>query len=255
MLLINEVYGPTIQGEGPSAGRRCVFLRVVNCNSSCVYCDTPYTWNWTGTSHSHPEKFDRKTETHKMSLESVFDKILELDASTHEHIVDPWRRNDPFSDKKPMLVISGGEPFLQQKNLYRLAHKLKLRNWWIEVETNGTIAPRYLFVDEIDQINCSPKLRNSGDPEHKRIVPHVLNELARLDKTNFKFVVSSPYDMVEIESLVMRHGMREVFLMPLGRTQSELVRTTPVVARLAARYKFNFSPRIHIEKWGNLRGV
>jgi 7-carboxy-7-deazaguanine synthase len=246
MLLINELFGPTVQGEGPSAGRRCVFLRLVNCSLSCVWCDTPYTWNWTGTSHSHPEKFDRATETHKMPIDDVYHKLIELDSNRDIYDGRPYQ---------PMLVISGGEPFLQQKNLYRLAHKLKLRGWRIEVETNGTIAPRYLFVDEVDQINCSPKLRNSGDPEHKRIVSHVLEELAQLDKTNFKFVVGSPYDMVEIESLVVRYKMREVWLMPLGRTQSELARTTPVVGRLATRYKFNFSPRIHIEKFGDRRGV
>jgi organic radical activating enzyme len=45
-LLVAEMFGPTFQGEGPSAGQRAVFVRTSRCNLSCSWCDTPHTWDW-----------------------------------------------------------------------------------------------------------------------------------------------------------------------------------------------------------------
>ncbi|HHK7228110.1 TPA: hypothetical protein ACQXLV_002143, partial [Streptococcus pneumoniae] len=42
-LPVSEVFGPTIQGEGPHAGRTCHFIRLGGCNLSCSWCDTPYS--------------------------------------------------------------------------------------------------------------------------------------------------------------------------------------------------------------------
>ena len=216
-------------------------------------CDTPYTWNWTGTDFKHPEKFDREKELHKMSNADVLNRLLELNSKWD--VLAPRDTTIPMIDNGPMLVISGGEPFLQQKALYHIVHYLKRRGWWVEIETNGTVPPRIYFTDELDQINCSPKLANSGDPLERRIVPHVLTELARMDKTNFKFVVGTEYDMNEIESLCTKFDLRNIWLMPLGRTMFELSETAPMVETMAKRYGFNYSPRKHIELWGSKRGV
>ena len=39
-----EIFGPTIQGEGPNAGARCVLVRVKNCDFRCEFCDSRFTW-------------------------------------------------------------------------------------------------------------------------------------------------------------------------------------------------------------------
>ena len=42
-LVVAEVFGPTVQGEGPSAGRRASFIRLGGCNLHCDWCDTKFT--------------------------------------------------------------------------------------------------------------------------------------------------------------------------------------------------------------------
>jgi len=79
MLKVNEIFGPTIQGEGKSSGMPCAFLRLSLCNLHCIWCDTPYTWNWKGTPFSHPEKFDQEKEIHIMSNEEILETLKTID--------------------------------------------------------------------------------------------------------------------------------------------------------------------------------
>lgn len=239
MLTVNEVYGPVVQGEGKSAGKEVMFLRLSGCNLACTWCDTPYTWNWKGTKFLHTEKFDKKAETHKMSAQEVYIQL---------------------TTKAPTcksLVISGGEPMLQQKELIPLMIMLKEDNYWIEVETNGTVVPLDQFITLIDQINCSPKLENSGrdNPSKKREIPKALTALSGSSKTSFKFVVSSNQDMPEILRLIKEYAMKEVYLMPEGKTREEQEARQEEVRKISKHYGFKFSPRLHVLEWGNKRAV
>jgi len=152
-LAVSEIFGPTIQGEGKTAGKPVVFLRLAGCNLACVWCDTPYTWNWIGTKFQHALKFNPKEQVKTLQMSDVLHQILEIGSQVKA------------------LVISGGEPLLQQQQLIPLLEALKAQGWWIEVETNGTIVPQSSFLALVDQVNCSPKLSNSGtDNDNKRIV-------------------------------------------------------------------------------------
>src|SRR5262245_52198924 len=62
-LVVSEVFGPTWQGEGPSIGRRCGFVRLGRCNLACTWCDTPYTWDW--------ERYDPAKELHRRLVTEV----------------------------------------------------------------------------------------------------------------------------------------------------------------------------------------
>src|SRR5262249_7493061 len=88
-LVVSEVFGPTWQGEGPSIGRRCGFVRLGRCNLACTWCDTPYTWDW--------ERYDPAKELHRRAVTEV---VSDLEAMAID-----------------MVVISGGEPMLQQSHL------------------------------------------------------------------------------------------------------------------------------------------
>lgn len=235
MLKVNEVFGPTVQGEGKSAGMPCAFLRLANCNLHCIWCDTPHTWNWVGTSFAHQEKFEKEKEVHPMTDEEVVKKLQEIGEKA--------------------LVISGGEPFLQHKQLISLCQKLKGLGYWIEIETNGTIFPNQELVNLVDQINCSPKLSNSLDSRKLRIRSQALSQLAICKKVNFKFVISRSEDMIEVFGLVNDFQLKEVRLMPESRTKKELIEKSSWVRRLCEVHGFVFCTRLSIMTVGTTRGV
>lgn len=241
MLDVNEIFGPTIQGEGRSIGKEVLFLRLSKCNLACIWCDTPYTWNWIGTPFSHPEKFDRTKEAYSMKVADVLIRLNRLSEKMNQ----------------PALVISGGEPILQQDSLIDLLRLLKRRNWWIEIETNGTIVPSDKLLMLIDQINCSPKLENSGLDNRlaMRIRPEALRKIANSTKSIFKFVVSSENDIQEILHLVKDYGMISVYLMPEGRTKLEQEQNQQKIKELSQVYGFHFSQRLHVLQWDTKRGV
>ena len=235
MIKVNEIFGPTIQGEGASVGKEVTFLRLSGCNLHCVWCDTPYTWNWIGTSFAHPDKYDPKKESHEMSIEDIYEALNRI----------PTRA----------LVISGGEPLIQQKQLLPLIHLLKKDGWWIEVETNGTIPIRPEFGELIDQFNCSPKLSNSGDPLKLRIRENTLRMLGQDEKVFFKFVVGSDQDVEETLKLIEEFDLVRVYLMPLGKTAEELEKTLSLTKALAEKHQLLFSPRLHVSELGGGRGI
>lgn len=236
MIQVNEIFGPTVQGEGRSAGRPCAFLRLANCNLHCIWCDTPHTWNWTGTPFAHPDKYDREQEVHKMTVEQVVARLDEIRMKT--------------------LIVSGGEPFMQQKQLPELFRVLRPQGYWIEVETNGTLVPRQEFMDLVDQVNCSPKLSNNGaDPLKLRRNPKALAALAASPKVNFKFVVCDDNDMEEILDIVNEFKPQEVRLMPECRTREELIAKEPWLQGICAQHGFIYTTRLSILRSGTKRGV
>lgn len=236
-LLVNEIYGPVAQGEGKSAGKMTSFLRLATCNLACVFCDTPYTWSWIGTRFRHPLKFSKSDEIH-----------IRSSAEIKTHL-------DSLGIKA--VVMSGGEPFLQQVELLPLLRDLKADGYWVEVETNGTIEPLAEFLELVDQINCSPKTSNSGPDNRPSMVerPRALKVLTSSFKTNLKFVVSSEHDMPEILALIEKYRAREIYLMPEGRTRQEQLERQDTVMELCHKHSFHFSPRIHVLQHNDKRGV
>jgi len=237
MIKVNEIFGPTVQGEGKSAGRPVAFLRLALCNLHCIWCDTPHTWNWVGTQFAHPEKFQFENEVHAMTDDEIFDRLTQTGMDA--------------------LVISGGEPLIQQKQLVPLLRKLKASNWWVEIETNGTIPPREDLVQLIDQINCSPKLSHSLDPLKLRIRETALHALANEPKVNFKFVVRNNEDIDEALGIISQYGLdrREVRLMPECRTKEELLAKELWLQKECAVRGMIYCTRLSILQAGTERGV
>lgn len=251
-LEVNEIFGITIQGEGASAGKEVVFLRLANCNISCQKCDTDFTWRF-DDKHPHVNNvvYKREDEIHKMSLFEIRKELYK------KGTVPVTTLGVAHSFYVKALVVSGGEPLMQQKRLAPLLMQLKKEGWWIEIETNGTLVPRRELVDTVDQINCSPKLDStfSGESLKRRIREGALKALASEEKTHFKFVISEKENMTEALELIQRFGMKTIYLMPEGRVLSEIQEKKPWVEALAKEYGLRFSTRLHVELWGNKRAV
>ena len=217
----------SLQGEGNTVGIPTTFLRLAMCNLSCSWCDTKYTWDW--------ENHDQGLNTMEMSRQQVADAISSLDCCR--------------------LVITGGEPLLQQKELAPLATTLRRQGYSIEVETNGTLAPSDELTAAVSQWNVSPKLTNSTNPHDGRLASVAIEAFQKMDSAYFKFVLVAEHDVKEVENLVSKYMLPRdrVILMPEGSTTSELESRAGWVAALSVEHGFRYSPRLHISLWGNTR--
>ncbi|GLW14558.1 7-carboxy-7-deazaguanine synthase [Streptomyces sp. NBRC 13847] len=233
-LVVNEVFGPTVQGEGRSLGRRCSFLRLGGCNLSCTWCDTPYTWDWTGVAESGIAHDPRK-ELHRRRVDDVVAELLAFDTD--------------------LIVISGGEPLGQQERLIPLVAALTGRGKEIEIETNGTHAAHPELVAAGVRFNVSPKLSHSGDPRHRRIVPDALTSLSALPGSTFKFVCQNTRDLDEVAELVTAFDLSSVWIMPIGRSADDVTKHMSELADAVVERGWNLTTRLHTLVWDDKRGV
>ncbi len=226
-LLVSEIF-ESVQGEGVSAGAPAIFLRLARCNLHCHYCDTRYTWDF--------ERYRFEDEVHDLR---VADVLEELTRSTTGR-----------------LIVTGGEPMMQQRGLAMLFDALPASTF-VEIETNGTLAPDALLAARVDQWNVSPKLSNGGDPESLRIRPVALAALLATERAYLKLVVGSASDLVEAEALVAGSGWprERVLLMPEAANRAELAERGGFVREEALLRGLRYSPRLHVERWDGARGV
>ena len=221
--MVSEVFGPTWQGEGPSLGRRAGFVRLGRCNLACTWCDTPYTWRW--------EDHDPAVE---LTTRTVDDVVAQLDAMG-----------------VGLVVVTGGEPLLQQSHLPPLLRRLPE----VEIETAGTLAPKDEVVALVARFNVSPKLANSGNPLERRHKPDVLRAFEATGKAAFKFVAVDEGDLDEIADVVGECGLTDVWVMPEGRDAATIVdRSRRLIEPVLAR-GWNLTTRLHVLLWGDERGV
>ena len=220
-MRVSEIFGPTIQGEGPSSGRVASFVRLMGCNLSCSWCDTPWTWDAT--------RFDLKAEGRTMSPLTVAMDV-------------------PMT---PLVVITGGEPTLQRADLDELVGILIDRGQRVEIETNGT--QPWVSLPTGARYNVSPKLLNAG---MGRVDTSALAGYADDDEAAFKFVVQSVADFEEVDAIVREARIQRgrVWVMPEGTTAEDIQRHGVLVADEAIQRGFNVTTRQHVMLWGNTRG-
>jgi 7-carboxy-7-deazaguanine synthase len=227
-MKISEIFY-SIQGEGILAGVPSVFVRTTGCNLRCTWCDTPYTsWN--------PEGRD-------YSLDEIVSEARGVGA---KH-----------------TVVTGGEPMIAD-GIVELTHRLKESGLHITIETAGTVHKDVVC----DLMSISPKLANSTPHEREggrwaaqhdrlRYQPDVLKKLTGEFEYQLKFVVSVPQDLVEIQTMFKEIGAdrSRVVLMAEG-TDAETIRERAAwITEICKCEGFRYSPRLHIDLWGNRRGV
>ncbi len=234
-LLLSERF-VSLQGEGVSTGVPSAFLRLGNCNLSCVYCDTPYTWD--------EQRFDLASELVPFEVGDLAEWIS---------VEAPGR-----------LILTGGEPLLQHKLLTSLLEqaderiaKLGRARLFVEVETNGTLFPNEELFARVDQWNISPKLEISQEDERRRFKPQVLSRFAVDERCFFKFVVRGPACVKEVEAWIKRLELprTRVLLMPEATAVEQLRKRGPEVAAWAVEAGLRYSGRLHLELYGGKRGT
>ncbi len=224
-MKIAEVFY-SVQGEGTLLGVPSVFIRTSGCNLRCQWCDTPYT-SWA------PEGEPR-------TVDSLVEQAAAFGA---RHV-----------------VVTGGEPMIAP-GVVELTRALHARGLHITVETAGTV---YAPV-ACDLMSISPKLANStpADPqwaplhERTRLRLDVLSRLIAEFPYQLKFVVDDPADLAEIHSLVHQLAVppENVLLMPEGRSTDQLRVRAQWLVPLCLQHRYRYSPRAHVDIWGDRRGV
>ena len=225
-MKISEIF-KSIQGEGTNAGKPSIFLRTAECNLKCTWCDTKYTWDW--------KNFDYSKEVKEISIKEIRE-IIERFHLRH-------------------LVITGGEPLMQQDDLAELLVFLK-PEFYVEIETNGTILPNNALSALVDQWNVSPKTKNSGNPLEMCEDNECYAFFSKQKNCYFKYVVENKDDLMEIHHLMKKHRLEKnrVLLMTQAATKEELLERESNVFLMSKENDLGFSPRIHVTKWGNQRG-
>jgi 7-carboxy-7-deazaguanine synthase len=219
----------SIQGEGILVGVPSVFVRTSGCNLRCTWCDTPYTsWNPEG---------DEK---------SIDDIVHQARGFGAKHV-----------------VITGGEPMIAP-GIADLAKDLRAAGLHITIETAGTV-----YHDlPCDLISISPKLANSTPHEREagkwaaqhdrlRYQPNILKSLMNAYEYQLKFVVAAPGDLKEIEAVIrdLQADRERVVLMAEGTRAETIAERALWIAEICKREGFRYSPRLHIDLWGDRRGV
>jgi 7-carboxy-7-deazaguanine synthase len=225
---ISEIFY-SIQGEGTLVGVPSVFVRTSGCNLRCVWCDTPYaSWN---------------PEGGEMSLDALLQAVRDF-GCLH-------------------VVLTGGEPMIAPgvAELTRLFREAGLH---ITIETAGTV-----FAEvACDLMSISPKLANSTPTEREsgrwaavherlRFQPDVLKKLMAAHDYQLKFVVAAAGDVAELERmrLELNAPVEKVLVMPEGVTREAMQQRGLWLAELCKQHGYRFSPRLHIDIWGDKRGV
>lgn len=161
------------------------------------------------------------------------------------------------------VVVTGGEPMLAPEvgDLTRRLHQAGLH---ITIETAGTL---YAPV-ECDLMSISPKLANSTPRDREagkwaaqhdrlRYQPQVLKRLIQEYEYQLKFVVSSTPDLEEIAAMrrELAAPASKMILMPEGTDRDVLRERGLWLAEICKKEGYRYSPRLHIDLWGDRRGV
>ncbi len=231
-MLISEIFY-SVQGEGSLVGVPSVFVRTSGCNLRCGWCDTPYA-SW-------------KPEGTEMTVEAIIDEV-------NRH---PTR----------FVVVTGGEPMIA-KEMSVLLTKLREAGKHITIETAATIAPEGVACD---LASISPKLAHSTPDEARagkawvekherlRLQPEILQAWCSSYEFQLKFVVASETDVDEVRAVISSIGIEiapeKILLMPEGITQEALKARQAWLVEVCKRTGWRYSPRLHIDLFGNKRGT
>lgn len=202
-MLFTEIF-TSFQGEGGSSGCPAVFLRLYGCNYDCWFCD-------------ENKKVFYIKKTPKQVLEILLKKMEEL----------------PKNQK--LLIITGGEPFLQYDELVELITLLReeIPLLDIHMETNGSIHKKL----SVDKMVVSPKMKLS---EWDQCINYFKKNY---DKLEFKFLITE-YNMYDIIEFISHYSLPNVFLQP-ENSEADIITSALIKYYPNIEFKFRISTQTH----------
>jgi 7-carboxy-7-deazaguanine synthase len=241
-VMISEIFGPTIQGEGALIGVPTVFVRTGGCDYRCSWCDTLYA--------VLPEY---KAEWTPMTAEQIMTEVLRL------------------SGNKPILVtLSGGNPAIQPlEELLALGHEC---GYTFALETQGSVAQPWFA--QLDYLTLSPK-----PPSSKQITrwerldrcialaQRASEQQSRQVQICLKIVVFDEQDFAYAREVARRYPDIQIYLQTGNHTPPQsgesldtpgiLQRMDWLIQRVIEEhwYSAKVLPQLHVLLWGNKRGV
>jgi 7-carboxy-7-deazaguanine synthase len=167
-ILISELFGPVLQGEGALNGQVSHFIRTSGCGYRCTWCDTLHA----------VDPLQIKEKSRHMTIDEIIDQIDGM-------------------PKVPWMTLSGGDPVAW--DLAELCIKLHFGSYKIAVETQGALWNDWL--ESADLVTCSPKPPSSGMID-KLSIPMLQKYHARLGaRLIFKIVAFDEADLDFVERI------------------------------------------------------
>lgn len=262
----------SIQGEGKTTGYPSYFIRLSQCNLVCGCSPTHVNTLKKSTDNLLPGSF--KGDLHKEGKANwTCDTIpvwIKGQEVQFEDIVDDWIDEGYYNDIKSGLIHiiwTGGEPLIQQDSIvefmryWQLLPDIKpgeLLSVYTEIETNGSLYINDDLFNILNQINCSPKLSNSGQLKSMRINERSIKRIMDHPNYQFKFVISTEDDIFEMFDTYINPfniPLKNVVCMPGLDNRDDFFERTKWVMEMAKKYKFIGLSRMHIASWNQLTGV
>ncbi len=239
-IRISEIFGPTMQGEGPLIGRPTVFVRTGGCDYRCTWCDTLYA--------VLPEYRD---EWAAMTPGGIMARVDELAGGT------------------PAFVsLSGGNPALQP--LAPLIALGRRNGHSFALETQGSISQPWFA--ELDWLILSPKAPSAGMTIDCDALEACLKAAKGRPCCVLKIVVFDDADYGYAQTMAVRYPALPIYLQvgnpaPLAAAggvvldgadiDGLLQRFRWLAGKVTADRWFAATvlPQLHVLAWGNKRGV
>jgi len=283
LLISSDFY--SVQGEGISTGVPSYFVRLGVCNLTCGMSRKFTNALLKEASLADGEIFKGDLELEgkaTWTCDSTSQWLWRGEDKEFQYLIDRWKEQDIYEDIKNgtiHIIWTGGEPTIKghQEAIYNFIHYWKnvdpdinidyyaggvrtdAITPYMEIETNGTVViDDNLLRIYLNQINCSPKLSNSGMTEKQRINPDAIKRIMEHSNYQFKFVISNEEDIKELfRDFVVPFSipLSKVVCMPGLDNQTDFHERTQFVLEMAKKYRFRGLTRLHISAWDKTLNV
>ncbi|MES0883733.1 7-carboxy-7-deazaguanine synthase QueE [Roseibium sp. SCP14] len=237
-IRVNEIFGPTIQGEGALIGQPTVFVRTGGCDYRCSWCDT-----------LHAVDSAYRDEWHPMTPQAIMMQVEILSGG-----------------KSLTISLSGGNPAIQP--LGGLIELGRREGYRFALETQGSLARDWF--KKLDVLTLSPKPPSSGMETDWQKLAECVEAAGPETRTVMKVVIFDDADYTYARDVAARYPELRLYLQPGNHTPSHpqeadsaidmagiMERMRWLVEKVTTDklYTATVLPQLHTLIWGNLRGV